>query len=471
MSTSGISVNTNTGAPISFSGLASGLDTTAIISALVSAQREPITRLTNEQSNLQGNQQALEGFQTSLQQLSFAAAEFNLPSSFESPQVVTSSEPARVSATASAGAAVGGHEIEVTQLANSSQRSFTFASPTAEDKITIEGSEFTVKAGEKITELADQINADSAGTVYAAPLENGTLVLSSRKTGNTGAEFITVTDTGGTLTEVAGSAKEGRDAEYKLDGVAGSSSTNTVAGAIPGVTLTLEGVTTTGPVTINVQPPGPSATAVEAQIQSFIKLYNSTVTAIEKQITTRPPAKPSTAAEFGTGTLFEDSELTGLLDTMRQTMYEPIEGMAAGMASPADIGISTGSPSGSGGTSQATLEGQLTLEPAKLAEAVRSNPAGVQKMLQAWSTSMQAVLNTASEPGGTLELRSNGDGSQISQLTTQITSMNEQLAEREKALRATYAALEGVISQNTSQSAWLTNQANSLSSSTSATGS
>ena len=41
--------------------------------------------------------------------------------------------------------------------------------------------------------------------------------------------------------------------------------------------------------------------------------------------------------------------------------------------------------------------------------------------------------------------------------------MNVMLAHREKALQATYAELEGVISQNTTQSAWLASQEESLS--------
>ncbi len=98
----------------------------------------------------------------------------------------------------SSGAGIGGHEVEVTQLANSAQRTFTFTSPTAEDTLTIDGHSYTVKAGESAKELASTINSDSTATVYAAVLEGGTLVLSNRATGNTGAEFIKVSDPGGT---------------------------------------------------------------------------------------------------------------------------------------------------------------------------------------------------------------------------------------------------------------------------------
>ncbi len=98
------------------------------------------------------------------------------------------------------------------------------------------------------------------------------MVLSTRETGATGAGFIAVTDPGGTLVEQAGLAKEGQNAEYTIDGVAGSSASNKLTSAIPGVTLELKALTTTtGPVTVDVQPPGPSASKIVAQVQAFVK--------------------------------------------------------------------------------------------------------------------------------------------------------------------------------------------------------
>jgi flagellar hook-associated protein 2 len=462
MSTSSLAVSSTVGAPLAISGLASGLDTSSIIAALMAVERQPVTHLTNEQAKLQAEQTQLQSLQTSLQQLTFAVAEFNLPSLFESSQSVTSSEPTRVSAATSSGAGVGGYEVEVTQLANSAQRTFTFASPAAEETITIDGQEFTLKAGETAKQLASALNSSGAATVYAAVLEGETIVLSNRATGSTGGEFIAVTDPGGTLTEKAGTAKEGKDAEFSVDGVAGTSTSNNVTNAIAGVTLSLNGLTTTGPVTIDVQPPGASFTAIEAQLQSFIKLYNSNVEGIEKQLTTKAPARPQTPGEFAIGTLFGDQELGDLLNGMRRAMYEPISGLEAEMSSPADIGISTGTPTG-GTSTQGSIEGTLTLNQTKLAEALKANPTGVEQMLQHWSQNLQAFVNQAAEPGGGLELRGNGDATQITELNSQISTMNEILAQREKALQATYAQLEAVISRNTAQGAWLSQQTESLS--------
>jgi flagellar hook-associated protein 2 len=460
VSTSALQVGSSAAAPITISGLASGLDTSSIIAALMAVEREPVTHLSDEQTKLSAEQTQLQSIQSSLQQLSFSAAEFILPSLYESSQTVTSSEPTRVEASVSDGAGIGGYEVEVTQLANSAQRTFTFTSPNGEEAITIDGHEFKVQPDESAKALASAINANSSATVYAAVLEGETLVLSNRVTGATGGEFIKVT--GAALTEVAETAKEGVDAEYTIDGVKGTSASNIITNAIAGVTLTLTGLTPKGPVTIDVQPPGVSAKAVEKQVQSFVTLYNSTVAAIETQLTTKAPDRPHSASEFATGTLFGDQELSSLLDNMRSSMYEPVAGLASEMSSPFDIGISTGAPT-AGTSSQSSLEGQLTFEPGKLEAAVRSNPAGVEQMLQQWSQNLQSLINDAAEPGGTIDTRATGDGEQVTQLTSQINTMNELLAQREKALQATYAELEAVISRNTAQSDWLTQQSEALS--------
>jgi flagellar hook-associated protein 2 len=451
----------STGSAINITGLASGLDTNSIIEALLSAERVPITHLSDEQEKLQGQATALASMQSSMRALSYAAFEFRLGALFEDSQLVSSSEPLRVSAASTGGAGVGGYEVEVTQLANSAQRTFSFAPPAAEDTVTIDGSEYKLKAGGSAKELAGEINADGKAGVYAAGVNSETIVFSSRTTGASGAEFIKVADTAGALAEEAGTAKEGRDAEFSVDGVGGTSASNIVTDAIPGVTLTLNALTPTGPVTITVQPPGPSTSAIEAQVQSFVTLYNTTVEAIEKQLTTKPPEKPQKAEEFATGTLFGDSTLSNALNSMRQTMYEPVAGLPEEMSSPLDIGVSTGAATG-GAATAASLEGLLKFEPAKLASAIQTNPTGVREMLQGWSKNLEEVANNVANAGGPLAASMTSDEGQVSEIKIRIATMNEMLAVRQKALQATYAKLEGLINQNTAQASWLTQQTESF---------
>ncbi len=444
--------------PITVSGLASGLNTSSIIQALLSAERQPITHLTNQQEKLSGQQSELQTLRSSLTSLSFAAEEFVLPSLFEGVQAVTSSEPARVSATITGGAGVGGYQVQVKQLANSAQRSFAFSSPAAEDTINIDGREYTLKAGATAQDLANKINSDAKGTVYAAVQGTGSIVLSNRTTGATGGEFIKVSDPGSTLIEKAGTAKEGRNAEYSVDGVEGSSTSNTVTEAIPGVSLTFTALTSSGPVTIAVQPPAPELKAIEAQIESFVNAYNKTVEEVERQLTTKPIEHPASAGELSVGSLFGDPALTNLLASMRQAMYQPLEGLPEGMSSPLDIGLSTGGATG-GTSSQSSLQGLLKLDKAQLAKGIQENPSGAKAMMQQWAQSFSKVVNDAAAPGGSLEARIESEEVQVREIKLRVSTMNEMLAVRQKSLEATYAQLEAIISRNNSQSAWLTSQA------------
>jgi flagellar hook-associated protein 2 len=456
----GSSVSPGSGSPLSVTGLATGLNTSAIIAALMAAERQPVTRLGTQQEKLTAAQQQLQSVRSSLRSLAAAVSEFSLPSLFESAQTVSSSEPSRIAAATTSGAGVGGYEVEVKRLASSAQRTFAFTSPAAEDAINIDGLEYKLAAGSTAKTLAEEINADGKGTVYAAVIEGTTIVLSTRATGATGAEFIKVTDPGGVLAEKAGTAKEGFDAEFSVDGVEGKATSNTVTNAIPGVTLSLLAPTPAGPVTISVQPPGPSVSAIENQLKAFVSTYNSTVEAIQKQLTTKPPPHPTEAKEYGIGTLFGDLELSSLMASMRQAMYEPIEGLPGELASPSAIGLSTGAASS--GAGQGSIEGLLKLEPAKLASAVQANPAGVEKMLQQWSAGLQKTIEGVAQVGGSLESRITSDSHQVSELRSRIASMNEILLTREKSLQRTYAELEGILSQNLTQSNWLVSQSESL---------
>jgi flagellar hook-associated protein 2 len=450
--------------PVTVSGLASGLNTSQIIAALLEAEKRPLISLSNQQTRIEGQRAQLQSIQSSLQQLSFAAQELGL-AALSSSQAVTSSNPAQVGASASSGAAVGGHEVEVSQLANSSQRTFTFKSPAAADKVVIDGEEFVVAAGASLSSLVSAINADANATVYAAATGPETLVLSTRTTGANGAGYIKVSDPGGTLVEQAALAKEGRNAEYKLDGVAGSSATNTLTNAIPGVTLTLKALTTvTGPVTVSVEPPAPETSKVVAQVQSFVSLYNATVTAVQHQLQTKPPAKPVTTAELQAGTLFGDPELMGVLNGMRASIYETQAGLPSGTASLAEIGVTTGAPSGTASVSQSAVEGELKVNVTTLERAIQSEPTTVEKLLQKWSTSFQQTLSGEALPGGGLEVRSTGDAEQASAIALRIAKMNEAIELHQQTLQQQFAAMEAAVSQSQSTSSWLASQLGSLSS-------
>ncbi len=463
MSTSSVSSSTTVsslgaGAPLQITGLASGLDTNQIITELMAIQQQPITNLQNQESGLTALNKSLTTVQTSLQTLANDAMALLDPTLFHTSQQVTSSDSTRVSASSSTGAGVGGYQVAVSQLANSAQRTFTWSSPASDDTITIDGHSETITAGESIQDFVSSINADKSATVYAAATDSGTVVLSNRATGDVGSGYIQVSDSGGALTEQTAKARAGQNAAYSIDGVAGTSSSNTVTGAIAGVTLTLTGVTTaTGPVTVNVSPPAPSSSNIQAAIQQFVTDYNSTISTIQTQLSQAPSSSDPTK-----GTLFGDSELSQLLSSMRTAMYSDVSGLSAPMSNMVDLGVSTGATSGSGAPSASAIAGNLTLNATTLTNALTANPTGVQQVLEGWANSFSSVVKPVSDPGGTIDERIQGDSSQISQLDQRIADMQTALADKQTQLTNQFAALEAALSQNQSESNWLTSQINAL---------
>jgi flagellar hook-associated protein 2 len=462
-SVSGVSTGASgvgSGSLLQITGLASNLDTTSIINALMALDKAPLTNLTNQQKALQARNTQLTSLQTALQSVALNAQALGSVGLFANTQTVTSSDTTRVTATTTSGAAVGGYQVDVTQLANSGQRTYKFNSPTSDETFTVDGgAAITVKAGSTTQDLANSINSDSTQTIYAAALDNNTIVFSDRATGApTNGSYISIGGSPTSLTEQAGLARAGRDASYSIDGGAAQTShSNTVTGAIAGVTLSLTGVTTTsGPVTVSVSAPAPSTSGIEAAVKTFVDSYNSIIDSINTQVSQTPSSSDPTQ-----GTLYGDNELTDLLSQMREQIYTPSSALT-GIQSLADIGITTGAASGASPFSQSSVDGKLTIDTTKLEAAIASNPSGVKAMLQSWSDGFASVVNSVAAPGGTMDLRIQGDTSELSDLTNQISDMNAMLTQRQTSLQTEFANLETALQQSQQQSNWLTGQIASL---------
>jgi flagellar hook-associated protein 2 len=438
-------------------GLASGLDTNSIITAEMAIYEQPETILKNKVKGVEAQNTQLTNIQTQLQTLAADAQALGSSSLFATTQSVSSSDPTRVTGTSSTGAGIGGYQVSVSKLANSAQRTFTYASPTSAGSLSIDGQSVSVSSGESITNFVNSINSNKNLDVYAAATDSGTVVLSNRATGDTGTGFIAVTGAGTTLTEQTTLAKQGQDAQFSVDGVSGTSHSNTVTNGIAGVSLTLSGVTTTGPVTVNIGAPQPSSSNVESAVNTFITQYNSVLSQIQTQLSQTPSSSDPTQ-----GTLYQDSGLSNLLSSMRSAMIKSGSGLPTGLASMLDIGVSTGATTGSGAVSSSALAGNLTFNASTFESQLSANPSGVQSALKSWASSFSAIVNNEAQPGGAMAARITGDDQQTAQLNNQISVMQAGLTDKQNALVQQFAQLESSLSTNQSTSSWLTSQLTSL---------
>jgi flagellar hook-associated protein 2 len=466
------------GTPLQVTGLASGLDTNAIVQALMAAQQQQLTNLQNQQAGITALNTQLTSIQTALQKVAADAQALGSTSLFANTQTVTSTDSTTVGATltsSSNGAVTGAYQVAVSALASASQRTYSFTSPASADTVTIDGKTISLAAGATAQDFANAVNASSSVDVWATVTNNptsgaATVVLSDRATGQpaVSGSFISVSDTAGALSEQTAYAVAGTNAQYTINGVAGQSSSNTISGApdsstpsstspgatqtIPGITLSLNGLTGSTPVTVDVGAPAPSTTNIQTAVQQFITDYNSAISTIETQLSQTPVSNDPSQ-----GTLYNDSDLTQLLASMRETMDKSFT-EPSNITSMLDIGVSTGATTGTGAISQNALSGNLTLDASTLTSALTSNPTGVQSMLTSWSISFSGLVNSEAAPGGTIDQRVQADDTQSSYLGTQIQNMIQANTLKQQQLVQQFASMEAALSQSQSTSSWLTSQ-------------
>jgi flagellar hook-associated protein 2 len=449
---------------IALPGLASGLNSAAIISEIIAMDSQPMLQLEIEQAGVEAQSTELGNLQNSLSTVANDAANLSGPGLFDTTQSVTTSDPTLITATAASGAAIGGYEVQVSQLATAASRTYGYTSPASADTITIDGQQLTINAGDTIEQFAAQINSDSNLDVQAAVTGSGTVVLSSTSTGLQSGAYIQVSDPGAALAENTADAYAGQNATYTVNNTSGSSSSNTVTNAIPGVTLTLGGVTSSNgdPVTVVVAAPQASETNIAAAINQFVSDYNTAVNSIETQLSQAPVNDPQNATDAEQGTLFSDTDLNGLLNNMRQLMYTPGSGLPSGMAALSDIGITTGAPSGDAAPTQSSLAGDLTVNTTTLEQAIADNPSGVEAVLNSFSQSFQTLVNSEAGPGGVIAQRISDNSDEVSNMSNQISDMQAALTEQQTQLQNEYSTLEANISQSDSQESQLLSEIASL---------
>jgi flagellar hook-associated protein 2 len=472
---------------LQITGLASGLNTNAVVQALMAAQQQQLTNLQNQQTGITALNKQLASIQTALQTVAADAQALGSPTLFANTQTITSTNSTLLGATAtgSNGAVVGSYQISVTALASASQRTFTFTSPSSADTITIDGHDTSLAAGASAQDFVNAINSDKNATVWATvtgtdpATQKPVVVLSERATGqpSSAGAFVTVTnDSAGALSEQTQYAAAGTDAAYTINGGATQySSSNTISGVslggstppaqgqgatqtIPGVTLSLNGLTGATPITVNVGTPAPSTQNIQTAVQKFVTDYNSTIAQIQTQLAQTPSKSDPTQ-----GTLYGDTDLKDLLSSMRQLMASTISSLPDSMNSMLDAGVSTGATTGTGAISQSALAGNLTLDTGALTNALTNDASGVKSMMQSWSIKFSSLVDLQAGAGGTLSVRMQADTGRSSFLATQIQNLAEANQVKQAQLVREFAAMESALSQNQATSNWLTNQLNSLS--------
>ena len=205
----------STAAPtISFSGLASGLDTTSIISQLTTTAQIPITTLNTQIAGYNSQLADWQTLNTGLASLQTAVTSLSSLATTNVP-TAASTNPAAATITSQVGAAVGSHSLSVTQLAqaqevvSASQSSGTTALGLS-GSFTLNGKTIQINASDALQDVAAKINGAGAGAaanVVAVGTNDYRLTLTSAQTGVVNS--LAAADTGGTVLSSLGLIQSG----------------------------------------------------------------------------------------------------------------------------------------------------------------------------------------------------------------------------------------------------------------------
>ena len=446
---------------ISLAGLSSGLDTNSLIDGLMQVEQAPRTNLVLRQSAAQARQDGLNAIKTKLTALTSAASALSSVLTWGATQTVSTTDPMVGSARITGGAGPGSYAVSVTQLATAEQRTYAINSANPRT-VTLNGQSFAIAKNETVDSLVSRLNADTSFGVYAVN-SGGNLVLASRTTGSA----ITMVNGGSTVTEQTAAARPAKQAQYTIDGVSYTSSTNVISsssgasGFVNGVELTLKGP---GTLSIDVSPPGVDKTAVTDKVKDFINAYNAALDLMQKSVTEKKVPGAATDADAKKGALWSDNTVEGIMSAMRMSVTTFMDADPSKNSlydEMAELGISTGAATGGATFSQDSVNGKLVFDEAKFSAALDADPTAVQRMLAGvnggtgFAQAFSSSLSPYTVAGGLVDNSIDAASSLVKNYTDSIARMDDRLAMKKEQLQKMFASLETSLQKTKSQGAEL----------------
>jgi len=439
MSTTGINLN-SLGLDTSTATSGSGIDVTSVVAQILDAERAPERLLQQQQATLTNQSAALTSINTSLNALSDQINALKDFSGALEAMSATSSNDAILTASAQSSATAGTHLISVQNLATtSSYYSDPVASPASQlltGTITLQigsgTSASTVNIPVDSTDntldgLVSYINDNNLGlTASEIQDANGVrLALVSNTTGSAGDLNVTANTSGLNLNK----ANDGKNASLTIDGVPISSASNTVTGALAGVTLNLASAPQGAQVTLSV---GADTTQATQAINDFVAAYNSVITAINGQFAYDSTTKTA-------GVLSGDGGLRSLQSTLLSDVAYSIRGNN-GYVNLASIGVDMAN------------DGTLSVDSAKLTDALTNHFSDVRNLFQVTSGGTGFAVHFGSDltaltdpTQGILNLELTQNANTQQSLTDQINDFEDRMADRQQVLINQYSQVDTLL--------------------------
>jgi flagellar hook-associated protein 2 len=468
---------------VSSIGLGSGLDVNSILTQLMAVEKQPLTKLQSQATDLKTQLSTFGNLQSQFAAMRDKANALVAPALW-SGMAATSSDASAVNVATDANAVAGSYSVAVSKLAT--MQTVTSTALASSDSTLNEGSltitlgawtgdpvdNFAPKAGAAAVTVAigagetslaairDKINAANAGVTATIVNDSSgaRLSLRSKETGAENGFKISATETvddGNAATGLtalnfdrlaAGSqmvpGQAAQNAEATINGVAIISKTNVLSGVVDGLTLTLQKTTSS-----NVELSVASDTAsVKTAINDFVTAFNGLAGYLRTQ--TAYNADTQTA-----GPLQGDQSAVTLQSQLRDALN--VGSTASGTWTRlSDIGIAM-KADGSFEVNATKLDNSLANLP-ELKKLLTTD--GVDTASSGFVRRFKRVGDAALGADGTFDNRTSGLNASLRRNSQYQESMQSRLAATEARLRAQYGALDTTMSQLSNLSTYMTQQ-------------
>jgi flagellar hook-associated protein 2 len=404
-----------------------GINVQEAVAEALAAEEQPMLQWESQQQTLQTQTTDLNSIESDVNALESSLTALSDPTGALSAMTTSSSDTSIVTATAANGAVSGNHVVVVNNLATTaSWYSATVSDPTA----PLQAGSFTIQVGSgtptqitvgqgvnSMDDLATDINSLNLGVTANVVTDAAGSTLSIVANNSGAANNISITnDTTIGFTQ----AVQGQDASLTVDGIPIDSASNTVTGAVPGVTFNLLSASPNTAVNVAVSPD--TNTAATA-ISNFVSAYNTVMGDVNTQY--------QVSANNMEGPLAGDSTISLLQsDLLSAGGYS--SGATNGIETLADLGITMNN------------DGTLSLDTSQLDSAIQNNFSAVQNFMQGASSNgfvnflsnQMNSLTDASDGAFTVDLQSISNENQ--DLQTQINNFQTYLQQQQTILTNEY---------------------------------
>lgn len=410
-STSGIDISSILEAATGSSS--AGIDVTTAVNAAVTAAQAPETNWENQQTTLQSQSTALTSLQTATTTLDNDVQALNSLTGPFSASLVSSSNSNLVTGSAASGSTTGNDVVVVNSLATTaSWSSNTLANETTDLPpetfviTTASGASATITTGNGINTLDDltkAINSEDLGVTASVINDaNGSrLAITSNTSGSASNFTVTSSDSSFGLTQ----AVAGANASLTVNGISIASASNTVTGAVPGLTLNLLGASPGTQVSLSVTH---DTTQASTAISQFVTDYNTLIGQLNTQFTD---------TGSGEGVLASDPSVRNLQTELLQALdYTAVPGTGTTTTVPdlSSLGISVNS------------DGTLTVNSTTLNNSLQNNFSDVQNFFQ--GASLNGFANSLDQQLTSFISPSDGAFTvDLQSLTSQYSSLQDDI--------------------------------------------